>query len=168
MMAKTGRKSKYKDCAPLVLQKIAEGCTYADSCRYAGISIETFCKWRKQFIQFSEAVKKAESEFRAKIQRELETSLWKRAKGFEWEEVKQEMARDEYGNPVPVKQTITKKFTPPDTGALIFALTNLAPEKWRNRQFAETVGKDPSGDADIGKLTDEELEQYQGLLRKMQ
>lgn len=124
------------------MQKIAEGCTYADSCRYAGISIETFCKWKKQFIQFSEAVKKAEDEFRAKIQGELETSLWKRAKGFEWEEVKQEMARDECGNPVPVKQTITKKFTPPDTGALIFALTNIAPEKWRNRQTSELTGKD--------------------------
>ena len=141
-MAKPGRKSKYNDCAPLIVQGIAEGNTYARSCKAAGVSIESFCEWKRRYPQFVEAIKKAENEFRQRILGELEASLWKRAMGYDFEEVRMEMGADKHGNPVPVKQVKIKKHIPSDTGALIFALTNVAPDKWKNKQSSELTGRD--------------------------
>ena len=64
----------------------------------------------------------------------MEQSLWKRAAGYEVEEVKNEYRILKDGSKVLVKSREITKHFPPDTGALIFALTNLAPENWKNKQ----------------------------------
>ena len=119
----------------MVLQRIAEGDSYKNACKFAGISQETFCEWRRTRIEFSELIKKAEETFRLNVQSELEASLWDRAKGItKVEETTVEFLPGPDGKPIIAKQVKKEKTLPPDTGALIFALTNIAPERWKNRQ----------------------------------
>ena len=88
----------------------------------------------------------ARKEFRETIVQTLEQSLWKRASGYEVEEVKNEYRTLKDGGKVLVKSSKTTKHFPPDTGALIFALTNLDPENWKNRQDNRlSVDEDISG-----------------------
>ncbi|MDR2764429.1 MAG: hypothetical protein LBB90_05300, partial [Tannerella sp.] len=52
--------------------------------------------------------------------------------------------RSKDGKPVfRVKEhVVTDKHFQPDTAAIIFALTNREPEKWKNRVNSELTGKD--------------------------
>ena len=52
---------------------------------------------------------------------------------------------DENGNRRPKKQTVTKKNVAPNTGAAIFLLTNIAPERWKNKMNTEHSGTIGSG-----------------------
>ena len=84
-----------------------------------------------------EAIKKAKEECQETITGKLEATLWKRAMGYEVTETETEFVRDKEGNPVVKSQKKKVKHIHPDTGALIFALTNVAPDKWVNRQKTE-------------------------------
>lgn len=59
------------------------GASYADACGYAGVSFETFNEWRKDFPEFSDAVKEAEGSGRvqliAKIQKAANDGNWQAA-----------------------------------------------------------------------------------------
>ena len=57
--------------------------------------------------------------------------------GYEVTETETEYVSDANGNPKIKSQKTKVKHIQPDTGALIFALTNVAPEKWINRQRVE-------------------------------
>ena len=129
------RKGKYKDAAPVVLQRLAEGDNIKTACRHAGINVDSFFTWLKVKDGFSEAVKNAQEAFRTNIQSRLEASLWEKALGGKKiEEVVSEYAAGVDGKPVIVKQRRTSKELSSDTAAIIFALTNVAPDKWVNRQ----------------------------------
>lgn len=105
--------------------------------RELGINHDTFYEWLKK-PDFSEAIKTAREDFRSKIVSKLEQSLWKRAQGYDTEEVTTEFVSDRDGNPHIKSQTKRKKHIPADTGCLIFALNNVAPEAWKNVQRVET------------------------------
>lgn len=64
--------------------------------------------------------------------------MWKRAMGYEVTETETEYVSDANGNPKIKSQKSKVKHIQPDTGALIFALTNVTPEKWVNKQKVET------------------------------
>ena len=70
----------------------------------------------------------------------LEDSLYKRAMGYEYEETKTIREKDDNGKD-KVKLEITKKKLHPDTGALAFALKNLAPDRWKDRHDIEHAGR---------------------------
>lgn len=125
---------KYDDVRDIIIQSIREGDKNVIAYKKAGISETTFYDWLRNDAAFSAAVKKARAEFLEEIASQLEDSLWKRAKGFDFEETKTEFAAGADGKPVIIRQTKTKKHIAPDTGALIFALTNVDPENWKNRQ----------------------------------
>lgn len=129
------RKGKYRDAAPIVLQRLSEGDNIKTACRHAGINVDSFFTWLKVKVGFAEAVKNAQETFRTNIQSRLESSLWEKALGGKKiEEVVSEYAAGVDGKPVIVKQRRTSKELPSDTAAIIFALTNVAPDKWVNRQ----------------------------------
>lgn len=130
IMARTGRPSKYNDIAPLLVQKISEGYSRVAACKVVGIDRETFYLWEKKYPDFLDNVKRAELDFKQSLVTDLKLSLWQRAKGIEWEEVRQEMKADKYGSPKPMKQIRTKRYTPPDSTALIFALKKLCPDEF--------------------------------------
>lgn len=127
-------RGKYNEVKDEVISYIREGDTVKMACKKAGIIRDTFYRWQRDKPEFAEALKKARREFRETIVQALEQSLWKRAAGYEVEEVKNEYRTLKDGSKVLVKSSKTTKHFPPDTGALIFALINLDPENWKNKQ----------------------------------
>lgn len=118
---------------------IRDGDSQKLACKKVGIGDSTFHDWIKAKPEFSESIKKAKEEFQATITGKLEATLWKRAMGYEVTETETEYVSDVDGNPKIKSQKLKVKHIQPDTGALIFALTNVAPDKWKNRQRVETV-----------------------------
>ena len=127
--------AKFNDIKDELLQHIRDGSTFKEACRAVGVSEGQFYLWKSKNIEFAEAVKVAHKEGRAKIVPELEKSLYKRALGYEYTEKKTEIFPD--GNE---RVTVTKKQMPPDVGALVFALCNLAPGDWRNKVENQVSG----------------------------
>ena len=127
-------KGKFNDVKDDIISYIREGDSNILACKKVGISKETFYTWINDKPNFSDSLKKARKEFRETIVQTLEQSLWKRAAGYEIEESKNEYRTLKDGGEVLVKSSKITKHFPPDTGALIFALTNLDPENWKNRQ----------------------------------
>ena len=127
-------KGKFNDVKDDIISYIREGDSNILACKKVGISKETFYTWINDKPDFSDSLKKARKEFRETIVQTLEQSLWKRAAGYEIEESKNEYRTLKDGGEVLVKSSKITKHFPPDTGALIFALTNLDPENWKNRQ----------------------------------
>lgn len=127
--------AKFNDIKDELLQHIRDGSTFKEACRAVGVSEGQFYLWKSKNIEFAEAVKVAHKEGRAKIVPELEKSLYKRALGYEYTETRTETFPD--GNE---RVTITKKQMPPDVGALVFALCNLAPGDWRNKVENQVSG----------------------------
>lgn len=127
-------KGKFNDVKDDIISCIREGDSNILACKKVGISKETFYTWINDKPDFSDSLKKARKEFRETIVQTLEQSLWKRAAGYEIEESKNEYRTLKDGSKVLVKSRKITKHFPPDTGALIFALTNLDSENWKNRQ----------------------------------
>ena len=127
--------AKYNDIKDELLQYIRDGSTFKEACQRAGVSDSQFYEWKSKKPDFSDEVKKAHKEGRAKIVPELERALYKRALGYEYTETKTETFPD--GND---RVTVTRKQMPPDVGALVFALCNLAPGDWRNKVENQVSG----------------------------
>lgn len=127
-------KGKFNDVKDDIISCIREGDSNILACKKVGISKSTFYEWLESYPDFSDSLKKARKEFRETIVQTLEQSLWKRAAGYEIEESKNEYRTLKDGSKVLVKSSKITKHFPPDTGALVFALTNLDPENWKNRQ----------------------------------
>lgn len=123
-------------------------------CKKVGIGDSTFHDWIKAKPEFSERIKKAKEEFQATITGKLEATLWKRAMGYEVTETETEYVSDANGNPKIKSQKSKVKHIQPDTGALIFALTNVAPYKWKNMQKIETKEIKEENDAPIYSFDD--------------
>lgn len=120
--------AKFDDIKENILQLIRDGATLKKAAEGAGCSESQFYHWRARNPEFDAAVKQAVKDARAKIVPDLERALYKRALGYEYTETKTETFPD--GND---RVTVTKKQMPPDVGALVFALCNLAPGDWRNK-----------------------------------
>lgn len=124
---KRGRKSKYDTHVKPYLNRIPKwrrnGMTEAQIAKKLGIAMSSFSLYKLKHPEFSEALKNSKEE----LIENLESSLYKRAMGYRYEETKIEKESDGRA-----KITKTTKELPPDVGALIFALKNLAPGKWKN------------------------------------
>ena len=124
---KRGRKSKYDTHVKPYLNRIPKwrrsGMTEKQICRKLEVGVSTFNRYKGDFWELREALKNSKEE----LVENLEDSLYKRGIGYRYKETKIEKESD--GR---VKITETTKELPPDVGALIFALKNLAPGKWKN------------------------------------
>jgi transposase-like protein len=98
-----------------------------------GINPSTLYEWQKKYPKIAEALKKGKEV----IDRQVENALLKRALGYEYEEVKQIIEKDEKGKDRKrIEKTI--KHVIPDTTAQIFWLKNRKPHEWRDRREIET------------------------------
>lgn len=61
----------------------------------------------------------------------IETALFNRAKGIEYEEVKREQVINRKTGEVQLLETRTIKFIPPDPTSAMFWLTNRRPDRWK-------------------------------------
>ncbi|MRN25654.1 transposase [Romboutsia ilealis] len=102
-----------------------DGLTDEQIAKNLGISTKTFYEYKKNYLQFLQALKKGKEV----VDYEVENALLKRALGYEYDEIT-------YENGKEVKR-VTKQVAP-DTTAQIFWLKNRRPDKWRDKQVIES------------------------------
>ena len=129
------RPSKYnEDIHPLLAWSYAlEGLTDQQIADKIGITRSTLNKWKKDYVEFAEALTEGKAPADAKV----EKSLFQRATGYAYKEKKVIQNIDKEGNRTPAKVEITEKFVVPDTTACIFWLKNRNRNKWKDRQDVE-------------------------------
>ena len=105
----------------------SDGLTNEDIAHNMGITRQTLNNWCKKYSSIFNAIKKG----RQPVVRELENSLIKKAKGFEYVETTTEVWIEEDGEKKQKVSTYTR-YSPPDSSALMFLLKNYKPNKYRN------------------------------------
>lgn len=138
--------NKIRECAEWVRQNgLMEygGATVKDYCDAMGIHPDTHYEWLQK-TDYSDAIKRAQAEFKDTLEVSLVDSLVRKARGYDMEEKKTEFVN--VGGQKQIKrQTTTTKHFQPDTGAAIFLLTNVAPDRWKNKINQEHSGEVASG-----------------------
>ena len=112
------------------------GATLTDFCKAMSIDNMSYYRWLSK-SEFSEAIKKAKEAFRDSLEKDIVKSLANAAKGYEYTQTTTEYT-DVNGKPSIKKQVKKNIRIEPNVAASIFLLTNLAPERWKNRQDSKT------------------------------
>ena len=118
------------------------GATLRDFCRAIGIDDMSYYNWMKR-SEFSEAIKKAKEAFRESLEKDIVQSLSTAAKGYEYTQTTTEYT-DVNGKPSIKKQVKKNIRVEPNVGAAIFLLTNIAPDRWKNKQDSNVSVKEDS------------------------
>lgn len=131
------------------------------------VSESTINKWKLEFSEFSESIKKGKDEFDS---REVEQCLLKRCKGYSYVETTRELQTDsgelfDEESEVAIQTlVVTKKVNKhmaPDVTAQIFWLKNRQPQRWSDKkEIAHRVAETEE------PLTEEELDRRLKALRK--
>ena len=130
-----------------------DGLTDEQIAHNIGIHPSTLYEWQKKYPEISEALKKGKKV----IDRQVENALLKRALGYEYEEVKQIIEKDENGKDRKrIEKTI--KHVVPDVTAQIFWLKNRKPHEWRDKRDIEHNGSLEVNNDDIRRI-EQQLEQ---------
>lgn len=137
--------------------------TIAEVCAIVGISERCYYNWQAKNADFAENVARARDKFDELLVKEAKNSLRRKVLGYDVEETKTVFIESKEidpatGKPKPKikEKTTTKRHFQPDTAAIVFALTNKAPDEWKNRQNNEVTGK---GGKDLfAGISDEELD----------
>ena len=136
-----------------------DGLTQEQIAHNIGIAPPTLCAWKSKHSEFNEALKKGKEV----VDIEVENALYKRAIGYEDEEVtieRVEVGTDVAGRPV-FDEAVTKrvrKQQPPDVTAQIFWLKNRKPAQWRDKQDLQ-VDSTNKTTIDVSKLSDKEIDE---------
>ena len=118
------------------------GATLTDFCKAMGIEDQTYYRWLAK-VEFVEAIKKAKEAFRSTLENDIVKSLANSAKGYEYEQYTTEYT-DVNGKPKIKKQVKKNIRVEPNVGAAIFLLTNIAPDRWKNKQDSNVSVKEDS------------------------
>ena len=132
-------KEKIAECAEWVAENgLGEygGATIKEFCRHADIDKVTYYNWLNNST-FSTAIQKAKQAYKDNLEKDIVVSLARAAKGYTYEKTKTELGTDKNGNVVIKKKTSEKVEVQPNVGAAVFILTNIAGEKWKNKQNTE-------------------------------
>lgn len=128
---------KIKDKLAAVQGWARNGLTCEQMANNLGVSLTTFYKYQALETEFANAIKKGKEV----VDFEVENALLKRALGYSYVEVKEEIEQG-----IVTKRTRTVKQVPPDVGAAAFWLKNRKPTEWRDRK---EVGAELQGDGNI-------------------
>lgn len=118
------------------------GATLTAFCKAMGIEDQTYYRWLDK-VEFVEAIKKAKEAFRSTLENDIVKSLANSAKGYEYEQYTTEYT-DVNGKPKIKKQVKKNIWVEPNVGAAIFLLTNIAPDRWKNKQDSNVSVKEDS------------------------
>jgi hypothetical protein len=144
---KRGRKSEYRiEYADQALKLCLLGATDKELSEFLSVSEQTLNKWKKDYPEFLESLKKGKNIADANVA----SRLYNRAIGYNCKATKFATSNG--------KITDSKEFIehyPPDTTAAIFWLKNRQPEKWRDKK--EVDANVNLGD-ELESLTDEQLQ----------
>jgi hypothetical protein len=128
-----GRPTKYDEkYAEQAFKLCLLGATDTHLAEFFEVAESTINKWKLDYPEFSEALKRGKVEADAKVA----SSLYNRALGYSHPEDKIFNAN---GEPLVVPTT---KHYPPDPTAAIFWLKNRQKEVWRDKHDHEHTGKD--------------------------
>jgi len=97
-----------------------------------GVTRKTLFNWKEKYLPILHALKRGKEV----VDRQVENALLKRALGYEYDEITQELVDDE----LQVTKVVTKQVHP-DVTAQIFWLKNRKPEEWRDKQQVEHSGE---------------------------
>lgn len=114
------------------------GATLPVYCAYMDISDQTHYNWIAEHLEYLEAIQRGKARYKSTLREEAVTGLMELVKGYTAKETKTEYVSDANGDPLLNKQVVVEKHIPRSTGAIIFALTNLDPDNWKNRQENQT------------------------------
>lgn len=143
-----GRPSKYDSHVQpklLLIEAWArDGLTDDQIAHNLGIGVATLYEYKNKYPEFTEALKNGKEA----IDIMVENALFKRAMGFEYDEVTQEPIYNMEGDPIRnpdgthriAVTKIVRKMVNPDTTAQIFWLKNRKPANWRDKQELEHLG----------------------------
>jgi len=113
-----------------------DGLTDEQIAHNIGITRTTLYDWKNKYPDISYALKRGKEV----IDRQVENALLKRALGYEYEEVKQIIEKDEKGHDRKrIEKTV--KYVAPDVTAQIFWLKNRRPDVWRDKRDFELSGE---------------------------
>ena len=144
---KRGRKSEYRiEYADQALKLCLLGATDKELAEFFYVSEQTLNKWKKDYPEFLESLKKGKNIADANVA----SRLYNRAIGYSCKATK--FATSE-GKITDSKEYI--EHYPPDTTAAIFWLKNRQPEKWRDKK--EVDANVNLGD-ELEGLSDEQLQ----------
>lgn len=118
-----------------------DGLIDEDIAKRLNISLSSFYEYKKEYVEFSDALKKGKEYIDVLV----ENALLKRALGYEYDEVTYESEKkvnDDTGvvEYVRVETKRVTKEVQPDTTAQIFWLKNRRPKQWRDKQEIEHSG----------------------------
>lgn len=99
-----------------------------------GIAYSTLREWTRKYPSLKAVLKRKKDV----VDKEVENSLHKRAMGYDYEEVTEELRFDrELGDYKMVVTKRIKKHMPPDTAAMIFWLKNRKSDTWKDAKTIE-------------------------------
>lgn len=128
---KGGRPTKYNpEMNEIVTNYCLLGATEEDLARFLDVSTSTITNWKNEYPEFLASIKKGKEQADSLVAK----SLFKRAIGYRYKEIKNEESEN------GIKDTVTDKEVPPDTTAQIFWLKNRQPKLWRDKQVTEIEG----------------------------
>ena len=102
------------------------------------VNIATLYRYKQSYSEICEALKKGKDV----VDRKVENALLKRALGYKYDEVTQELSIDPSTGQEMLRVTkIVTKEVQPDTTAQIFWLKNRKPDEWRAKREVEDGDK---------------------------
>lgn len=168
---------KDKDIKKLIIDLFSEDTYYINEvCDRVGIARATYYKWLDDDEEFAKQVQEAQTKYlRERVRDAAKRSLIRKIEGYATDEttivhVPSKKEKDKDGKPksiVKEKKTVHKN-VPPDTAAIIFALTNVDPEGWKNRQDTKVDAHVTEGEYDFSDIPEDMLEQLADKLQEAQ
>lgn len=130
------RPSKYTECVKPHIDKIKEwvssGATDKEIADALGIAVSTLCEYKKKYSELSAAFARG----RQNVVLDIKAALLKKALGFEYQEKKQYIKKDEDGEAVTYTE-ITTRYSPPSETAGAMLLRNYT-EDWKDKDSITT------------------------------
>ena len=114
-----------------------DGLILKDIAYNIGISENTLTSWRKKSPKISAALKKGKEV----VDRIVENALYKRAIGYDYDEVTTVCDTNKDGEVVHTTAKTVTKHVPGDTTAQIFWLQNRKPKDWRDKRTLQAMNE---------------------------
>lgn len=119
------RKPKYSEKLAKYIAALVETGDYTinEICSLSGITRKTYCKWKRERLQFTDVITRAEDKKLEKIVVEAKHSLVKLLQGMTEVETKSQVKNMKNGTQ-QIIYTVSDKHIPPDFLAIKFVLEN--------------------------------------------
>lgn len=137
------------------------GAKLSDFLAHFCIDDVTYYNWMRK-SEFSEIIKKSKAVFKSGLERDIVKSMAKSAKGYEYVQTTKE-----YKDAREVKRTTKTVTVEPNVAAGIFLLTNLAPERWQNKQNMPSASDDVVRIEVSGKDNAKAIQAVEAVLEKI-